>query len=182
MRLPIPGGRISGRFNDPSKSDPKRIHGALDVAPVHSRDLVAPEDGIAFGWIARRTPNGPQYWPGRPDVHGETFPFANYFYDMFGGVVIVRTAVGRTHVLTHSFGRQLTQHSIFEHWGWAEEAAKERFPIFGIFSEQVPVAEGDVITRVGDAGFSTGAHVHWETHPSYAWAEHKQRIDTEFHF
>lgn len=181
MILPIKGGRITGHFNDPSKSDPNRIHGALDVAPDNLRDIVAPVNGVVMGWIAHRQEPG-TYWPELPHFYDLDFPFANYFYDMFGGVIILQRNNGETHIITHSYGRQLTERPApFYNWRWIEEEKVTRWPIFGLYSSRTVVEKGEVIGRVGNAGFSTGAHVHWEVHPTSDWHSHVNRIDPEQH-
>ena len=183
MILPIKSGRITGHFDDPSKSDPTRIHGALDVVDPEpdGGDIVAPISGDAMGWIAHR-PASTMFWPELPYCHGRRCSFANYFYDMFGGVIILTGWDGHTHIITHSYGRQLTHPaSIFFNWAWVEEHKDARWPIFGLYSAVVPVEKGEIIGRVGSAGFSTGKHVHWEVHRTTVWQPHVERIDPEQH-
>ena len=183
---PVPGGTITGRFNDPSVATPSRIHGALDIAPTKQRDIVAPERGLLHAWVAIRPQEG-MLWPADPFVHQRGYAFANYFYDMFGGVLVLQVpdpstgAVSRTHVITHSYGNQLFNWRPFANVRkhWVEQPADDRFPIFAVYTDQILVSDGDVIGGVGNAGFSTGSHIHWEVHTGATWNAHRNRIDAE---
>ena len=139
--------------------------------------MFAVEPGVAFAWAAHRPENGPHYWPSTPDVHERPMPFANYFYDMYGGCVFLKGESGWTHVYAHAYGRQL--YRLYTGWRWIEESRKARYPITATYSDTRHLGEGDLIGYVGDAGFSTGPHLHLETHRGWAWDIHEQRINLE---
>jgi murein DD-endopeptidase MepM/ murein hydrolase activator NlpD len=40
----------------------------------------------------------------------------------------------------------------------------DRFPAHVLMSRERRVKEGDILAPIGNAGLSTGAHVHWEIH------------------
>lgn len=184
--FPVPGGRITGRFDDPSVASPTRIHGAIDIAPLHDNTIIAPEGGFLHAWVSVRQVEG-DTWPRTPTIHGKPYDFSNYFYDMYGGCLILVVedpstgAVSRTHILTHSYGNQIFNRFPFsdvkKHW--VEQHADDRFPIFAVYTDRVLVREGDMIGHVGNAGFSTGAHVHWEIHHGYQWNTHRLRMDPQ---
>jgi murein DD-endopeptidase MepM/ murein hydrolase activator NlpD len=187
MTYPVPAGKTTGRFNDPSKSGRKGIHGGLDIGAPLGSPIVAPETGSAFAYFARRTPDGTRYWPEFLELHGRGFPFLNYFYDMYGGIIVLKAHNGnprrirRTHIFAHSSQRQLFTKPPFgdrERWP-IEESAYIRYPIFGWYSEQIIVEEGQTIGHVGNSGFSTGPHVHWEMHEGFTYQKHEERIDPE---
>lgn len=194
---PIKNGVITTPFDQkrplsvPLK-DRNHVHGALDIAPRGDDNIYAPVSGFAWVYKAKRDPirfdknNEPvygSYWPTIPVIHGRPLPWCNYFYDMFGGVIFLeetdaRDQIINTHLICHSWQNQLfnmlpfcnvDSHTI-------EEAAQKRGPIDGIYSDKIKVKEGDIIGRVGSAGFSTGEHIHWEIHPGRSWAKHEERI------
>lgn len=180
-------GRITAAFDQPrplGAEKPTHIHGAVDIAASVGTPIYAPEPGLAFYWVAMRPEPG-KFWPKMPRLYRheiKSFPFANYFYDMFGGVIVLRAPDMRTHLITHSYARQLFNLGTMRHmrkW-WVEESADKRFPISAVYSETRSVDEGDVIGYVGNAGYSTGAHIHWEVHPSYSWYRHEDRIEPTF--
>lgn len=161
------------------------IHGAVDIAAPIGRRIIAPEGGFLRVWLARRTPEG-GYWPeaiypfhiGGGQSRNAYFPFQNYFYDMYGGIIVLRNTT-RTHVICHSYGDQLFDKGVFRETNihWYEEKRKARFPMIAIYSSEIEVQAGETIGFVGDAGYSTGPHIHWEIHNGYRWQEHENRID-----
>ena len=62
---------------------------------------------------------------------------------------------------------------------WTEQKADDRFPIIGVHTEKIIVKEGDSIGFVGNAGYSTGPHIHWEIHHGYKWQKHNDRLNPE---
>jgi hypothetical protein len=180
----IVDGDITARFDQPrpiSKPVAERthVHGAIDIAAPIGTPIVAPERGMVFAWIAQRHADG-MYWPGLPFVHGDAFPWANYFYDMYGGCLVLRVYEGaevvRTHIMSHCYGKQLSKLGLAY---WVEEKDDARFPIHAIYSDLMEVAEGQQICAVGNAGYSTGPHVHWEIHPGNRWYTWSERINPE---
>ena len=165
-------------------------HGAIDIGAKIGTPLVAPEEGMLFFYKALR-PNNTILWPdGEEPVllmkEAGSFPFANYFYDLYGSVIML---VGdeRIHLFCHSYWNQLfikyreEYEKYYGHkinWGYHEQAENHRFVIEATYTERPLLAQaGDLIGYVGNAGFSTGPHVHWEIHPSYKNYDYDKRID-----
>ena len=177
-------GRITTDYFEPrplSKPPDKRdhVHGAIDIAAPVSSVIRAPERGTVFAWCAYRLEPG-KYWPEMPMVHGVPFQWCNYFYDTFGGCLFLRSYDGqRMHVMTHSYANQIFNSSIFQHVVSIEEKADERFPMHAFCTELVTVRKGYTIGSVGNAGYSTGPHVHWEIHRGHMWNRWDGRINPE---
>lgn len=182
MRVPI-----SERFNWTASFDQLRPltstikthnHGAEDLAPHGPAMIVAPEDGEVYFFCAIR-PNNKRKMS-EVDVQESPFDMKGhyYFYDIYGGVVIlISRDRQRTHVMTHSYRNQifnLTPAKVVV----SESPRDERFPICveHSFNQPVSVKEGQTICGVGNAGFSTGRHIHWEIHRGTSWTPHEHRI------
>ena len=181
-------GKITADFNEPRPlSNPgEHKHGAVDiVAPVRTI-IKAPESGKVFCYVGIRPRSG-MVWPRMFTVHGKAFPYLNYFYDMYGGIIVLQVYdddsknIIRTHVITHTYGNQIFNKSIFKDFEkiWVEQAKDNRFPIHGTYTSLLVVKEGDSIGFVGNAGYSTGSHIHWEIHTGYKWNKHTDRINPE---
>ena len=182
-------GRLSAGFHDPRPiSDPgKHIHGAIDIAAPVGVIIKAPESGKAFCYVGIRPKPG-MVWPRAFEVFGKVFPYNNYFYDMYGGIIVLQVFddtglnIIRTHVMAHTYGNQIFGKSIFKSFEkyWIEQAEDTRFPIHGTYTGMIVVAEGDPIGFVGNAGYSTGSHLHWEAHHGYKWNKYEDRINLEY--
>lgn len=181
--LPIKDAFITQRFNVLSARDNGHLHGALDLSGTVGTKIIAPEDGRIYGFINIRYKDG-QYWPQMPNVKGlhDNFAFANYFYDMYGGVTILENKERtRTHLFCHSYGNQIIN-KVFEQKNkiFVEQKEDSRFPILGFYTEPIEVKAGDHIAYVGHAGFNMGSHLHWEIHSGInKWYTYDQRIDPE---
>ncbi len=177
-------GYITTNFYEPrplSKPLEKRNHnhGAIDLAGSIGDPIIAVEAGEVYAWCAYRIEPS-TYWPTMPIVNGYGNQFANYFYDTFGGVIILRSLDGnRTHVITHSYGNQLFNKRIYDSAFYIEQKDDVRFPIHGYFTPLTKVHAGSIIGYVGNAGFSTGAHIHWEIHRGARWNRWEKRINPE---
>ncbi|KKL88989.1 hypothetical protein LCGC14_1919200 [marine sediment metagenome] len=150
-------------------------HGAVDLGTMQGTPIKAPESGAVFAWCAYRTAAG-IYWPDTPRINGKSNTFRNYFYDTFGGVLILHTDK-LTHVITHSYGNQLFNKDIFPDVRYHEEGKQTRFPLHAIYTTPIIVERGDTIGYVGNQGQSTAPHVHWEIHHGRAWERWEDRIN-----
>ena len=178
---PVPSSkRITTDYHEPrplSKPLEERDHnhGGVDIGALLSSNIVAPEEGTVVYYVAQRQADGKQYWS---DGTLKDFPFRNYFYDTFGGVIVLKGVSGITHVFCHSYLHQIVNKLDIKFESY-EEKNKHRFPLTALMSEEVKVKTGDVIGLVGDAGFSTGPHVHYEVHRGYVWQHWQNRPDPE---
>lgn len=161
----------------PEKRD--HNHGAIDIAAPVATPIRAPEDGTAFAWCAYRTTPG-TYWPDMPTVNGLLHHWCNYFYDTFGGVIVLQSKdFQRTHIITHSYGNQLFNKGLYRGANYVEQKDDCRFPIHGVYTEIKTVGHGETIGYVGNAGYSTGPHIHWEIHRGMRWNRWENRINPE---
>lgn len=182
-------------------------HAAWDIAPssgavdIEAQRLVsgrapgifAPESGrVAYFMATRPDTTRPMTDFGSALNSKQFFDLKNhpYFYDIYGGVIILRGASGYTHIFTHSYANQLFN-TLWDFWRKEQPALGhegrtltespkfERFPLHAIHNFTVPfdVKTGDLIGLIGNAGFSTGAHIHYEIHSNGVWQEHLKRID-----
>jgi hypothetical protein len=175
-------GDISAPFDQPrplGSDSPTHVHGGIDIPSPVGTQILAPEAGTARAWIATRYRDN-QYWPEPVQMDDGDFPFANYFLDMYGGIIVLRSADRwRTHIIAHCFGNQIFNRRPmgYTETHWAEESTVTRWPIHAIYTDEVQYNEGELLGYVGNAGYSTGPHIHWEIHHGYRWNSHEKRID-----
>lgn len=179
MISPIKNPKITADFYEmrPLSANVKtHIHGAVDIGAPTGTTIYAPEDGEFFYYVSIR-PSHNMYWPKSPKINGKEFPFGNYFYDMYGGVTVLFSEDRkRTHIFTHAFMNQLFNKKIKVE-KIVEQPEKKRFCIFCIYSKPKKIKEGDLLSYVGDAGYSTGPHLHYEIHNGLKWNKHEDRIN-----
>ncbi len=165
----------------------------------------APEDGqvVFFAAFRPNVSRGMGEFGRR--LPREFFDIKNhfYFYDAYGALVILKGVSGMVHVFTHSWlnqlfnltGPYLESRQRAEKEGTDESRTRgmERFktteatgnddsgrwPLTALSNLHSPfkVQEGELIGGVGNAGFSTGRHIHYEIHDRSSWQEHRNRID-----
>ena len=189
MIFPVKG-TISAGFNElrplskPLESR-DHVHGAIDIAAPVNTPIYVPEDGELFiAQIVRSNKRGK--WNEMKWKDREAFPFQNYFYDVYGSIILlVSKDTGYYHFFCHSWWNQLYNKKIVskELVTYQEEKRTKRFPIFSYHNLKSPVnvKEGDIIGYVGNAGFSTGSHVHYEIHDN-KFQKYEDRIDPEVYY
>ena len=180
MILPLPSGRITAPFLQPRPLDgPKtHIHGAIDVAPQFPRQYaVAPVSGTAQFFQFLR-PNTETRFPASDKPGIMSHPYHNYFYDLYGGLIAIREkGSSRLHILTHFWANDFWTRKAPD---YIESRAPGRFPCVALMGDPFGVLEGERLAPVGNAGYSTGAHIHWEIHPtSDIITPYEQRLDPE---
>lgn len=178
MTFPVKDPHISAGFNQdrPLIGEKTHIHGAVDIAG-EDLEILAPEDGKAYYCLIQDT--GPWepanlFWP-----NGAWFPFSNYRYSVWGGLIIL---VGQeyTHLFTHIERREIWNRAYM--YGYNDKVNFFELPS-GIaicnFDKPWSVEEGNIIGISGNAGFSTGPHIHYEMHKGKSWTTHDQRPNPE---
>lgn len=181
MKFPVDQPfRISTDFHEPrplslplEKRD--HPHGAWDIACPSGRSIYAPERGVLFYFTAFRPDNTRTMHEIELPVLRFDVADHHYFYDVYGALVILVGTSGLTHVFAHSWLNQVWDEG--ENWSYQESAEVERFPLATFTSDPKPVKSGDLIGAVGNAGYSTGPHIHYEIHYGHTWNEHRKRVD-----
>jgi hypothetical protein len=170
---PVRGGVITTPFNERRPlsvplAQRTHIHGALDLAGGDGI-IRAPAEGIAQGAAIFRTPSGAWGAAGQAEKSEILeFPWRDYFYDVFGGIVVLYEPSGRMHLLCHIWASQILNHQPhpaqfpFRYAYYIEERESTRWPCHMMLTEEVEVREGQPLARVGNAGYSTGPQLHWE--------------------
>lgn len=184
MTYPVPGGKITAGFDQKRPLSAQaherwHVHGAIDIAAPAGKPIYAPERGMLFYFAAIR-PNRDRDMRELELEHGP-FDFGGkaYFYDVFGALAIVLGNSGITHIFAHSWLNQLFNvPPVRVRWQYKESPKVERFPLCAFFTTNGHgrhINEGDHIADVGNAGYSTGPHAHYEMHRGRAWQRWEQR-------
>lgn len=161
MTIPISGGRVTAPFDEPRPVEGPKTHdhGALDVAGGDGQ-VRAPAAGIARAYIFIRYPGEDWMFRDKPEI--QELPFRRYWYDVFGGLIVVTEPSGIMHLMTHFFSNQLQRG--FGRLHVYETSKETRFPCTALVSDAREVRRGEVVSKVGNAGYSSGPHIHWEVH------------------
>ena len=166
--------KISAGFTEPRPlhKKPMHIHGAVDLAVPEKTAIYAPEPGLVYYHYNFRCAKVTRniYWS-----DGTWYAFSNYFYDVFGGLVILE-GKQLTHVFAHidygTLNKMMNQHITTREW----HVDGDTIAILNLDDPQ-PAMERDVIGYSGNAGFSTGPHIHWEIHRKRKWDKWERRIN-----
>lgn len=177
---PIRGGVITTPFAEPRPLSvpPARrdhVHGALDLAEGDGI-IRAPAAGSAQGVVIFRGVDpvkGIGAWGAKGLAEKSEileFPWREYWYDVYGAFVVLYEPSGRMHLLCHVWPNRLLNPQPgparypFRFAYYIEEAEVTRWPCHILMTEAMEVKVGQPLAPVGNAGYSTGRHVHWEIH------------------
>lgn len=184
MTLPVKG-RVSAGFDQPRPLTQDRkthIHGAWDIAARIGTPIYAPESGTLTYFVFIRPSSDRRNIAVLANKANCPFEFGDHYYwaDIYGSVILVQSN-NHTHVMTHSYQNQLQNRGLGATvaWGYVEEDDDHRFPTRGLhtFGSPIKVDEGAQVGYVGNSGFSTGPHVHWEIHRRHTWNPWGTRIN-----
>jgi len=185
MTFPIQGVyRISAGFSElrPLSKPPEdrdHPHGGVDLAVVEGTPIYAPERG-EVEWHAQFRRGRAYHDVYRPYEGGPKYAFRNYFYETFGGLCVLYGFSGRTHVFAHIEATTIFNRFHATRAGnfYTEDRNGDTsFHLFVNWRDLVDVKEGDMICTSGNAGYSTGPHIHYEIHKLKDWIPHRERID-----
>ena len=165
--------RVSAGFDELRPlANPRRPHGAVDLAVPVGTPIRAPESGICYWHLQIRNGEGGHdlYWP-----DGVWYAFSNYMHDVFGGLLILEGGSSKlTHVFAHVSGetiiRMLNERA--ERVSYSEDRISY---LFSNLDHGAATEEGEVIGYSGNAGLSTGPHVHYEIHNRRHYTAHEDR-------
>lgn len=160
------------------------------------KGIYAPEKGELAFLLAFRPEAGKQMPPDYPkgifDIKGHF-----YFYDLYGSIIILKGESGKTHVMTHSWSTSLMNYVIpylegrkntkrtpkrfvyDEIKDSSDDDKGKRFPFMFHHNLERPyeVDEKELIGTIGNAGVSSGSHIHYEIHEGDKWNTYAKRID-----
>ena len=173
----IQGGIITAGFDElrPLSVPMDRrdhVHGALDISGGDGI-VLSPVDGEAQGFVIFRGVEPSvqiRNWgqDEKPDIL--SLPWREYWQDIFGAIiVIIERGTSRLHILAHFWPSKVLNHDPefggpFHSIYYLEERSKTGWPSHILMTDEVYVKQGQRLAPLGNAGYTTGPHVHWEIH------------------
>lgn len=173
MLIPIHNGRVTAGFSDPRPlSNPgAHVHGAIDVAGGTGL-VVAPCSGKLQAYVFLRQKDG---WARDEKTEILALPPRDYWYDTYGGIIAIEDLRGEYHLLCHFYASKLQAR--FGTFTLVESKGEGRQPPIALLSKEVYIKKGEPLVHIGNAGFSTAAHLHWEVHHTRDLEPYAARID-----
>lgn len=149
----------------------KHKHGAIDYGVSKGTLITSPENGILYYHLLARQAKGTHnlFWQDKV-----WYAFSNYFYEIWGGLIIVEGRTGYTHVFAHIeasvIGKMLNEKT-----SGIDIIESEQGLLISNLSYGIPIGVAEPIGYSGNAGYSTGPHVHYEIHRNRKWIPHQYR-------
>ena len=175
-------GIITANFYDPRPlSRPgEHVHGAVDIVQGRGQSplVYSLVEGTLVARVIRRPPQGA--WASNEKLGITSDPVHLYFEDIYGGIITIEEDSGRYHILAHFYGSQL--HKRFSLSEYTETIADSCWPVHMWKSKEVRVQVGEPLVNIGNAGYSTGPHLHWEIHHSRTLDPYSERLDPEVEY
>jgi hypothetical protein len=168
-------GQVTAKFDQPRPlvGEKTHVHGAIDIAAPTGTPIYAPEDGWLKGAVIWRPPNVADW-----NMRGFDFPWKNYWQDIFGGILILKGGSGKIHLFCHLYPEQIIDRGEIPkmEWDYVEQKDDGRWPVHSMIAlHGHGVRKGQYIGPVGNAGYSTGSHVHWEIHNAWEVTAYDKR-------
>jgi len=153
------------------------VHGAWDIAVPEGTPMMASERGKVYRLVQFRSNSQTHnlFWDDQ-----KWFGFSNYFYDTFGGLLILEGDSGLTYVFAHIWAQSILDDLFREHSSCQiKEETDKNGSIVSLWNMKDPdyVEAGECIGSSGNAGYSTGAHIHLELHYRREWISWAKRDD-----
>jgi len=175
--------RLTTDFHEPrplSRPPEKRDHphGGWDIRVPVGTKIYAPENGNLYfhimPWKFGRA-NENRYHTIRWH-DGTKYAFRNYFYEWFGGLFILEGESGLTHVFAHIDAAEVFRASCFFSCDMTCTEDGTAYLLANLL-DPAGVMAGNEIGKSGNAGLSTGPHIHYELHHKRDWRPHARRPD-----
>jgi len=174
--------KLTSDFGEPrpitaAPKDRTHVHGAWDIAVPEGTPMMAPETGRLYRLVQFRSNHQTHnlFWDDR-----KWFAFSNYFYDTFGGLIVLYGDSGLTYVFAHIWAQSILDDLFREHVSCSiKEETDKKGSIVSLWNMMDPdfVQSAQYIGSSGNAGYSTGAHIHMELHRGREYLEWENRPD-----
>ena len=149
------------------------LHRAWDLSAPYSSRIVAPENGkLLLLYMVRAGSPLPSHQEASSLLNNEAAQFSWYFADRYGAIAILLGAARWyvfTHLIVSDFFDSAFRRSLDIDIGkWRDTDASRFIEVYSNWKDQpLPaIREGEPIGLIGDSGYSTGPHCHFEICPA----------------
>ncbi len=155
-------------------------HAAIDIETDVGDPIHAMCDGTCYFFKLTRH-DRVELWE-EPLDSGKVLPWS-YGYDLYGGIIVLVDDKNYVNLITHCYFKGMFEGGVIpkNFWVYDEESTDERFPmeLMHTFDHPFRVKQGQIIGVAGNAGFSTGSHIHWEIHRGWKKTPYENRPNPE---